>query len=297
LATGGNSEIMEKLLWDGKIPIEFNIFQSDIASIATPDPLFILGSRYSYLLAVASEVVDIFRLCAIELTSDVWFSSGGTPLRPNLPIGVLFDLHYSKAAEAALTPWVVFVHFQRFPIGTIVSCPSEDACAKLYTHSLKQALFLLHGSTRQYNSLSVESQSLLWESTRSGSYDLWQPISEELTPSPDCLKVIPIRMIFSDCRPTVQKPFLLSGPVVTLGDAINELLTHSFPPKRKAAASIDSTLEAGAPPNPLSVSLDHDSISKVFLHGIESVPRGAKLYDVWRLFCHADLFLYICVVL
>jgi autophagy-related protein 5 len=171
--------------------------------------------------------------------------------------------------ESGILPWIVTVHFQSFPYERILKCGSSEESEKYYFHSLKQALYLLHGSTRPFNDLTSEKQSQLWESTYQGSMGMFEQVARDLRPSIENFKFIPLRILFAWDKATYQKP-------VALFDNDNTYL------------SVKSYLE------PLIHTWEFASAYDILIQGIV-VPDDMPLYQIWKLFAHADLFLYICV--
>jgi autophagy-related protein 5 len=290
-------------LWRGHIPIELCLDSAAIAAPAgiCPESVFILASRNAYLPAVAEVAVEVFRMHAIELNSNVWFESGcnatgdfmppssgqqqqdakGTQfLRVNLPIGVLFDLFGGQDWDNIhpIAPWKITVHFDQFPVDALIRCQNSGEASKLYSHSLKQALFLLHGSTRAYNELSKEHRQALWDATTTAAYENFEVIANDLFADPINTRIIPVRILSTVWTSTLQRPFAAldssTGQLTTV-QTIFDIVDHHV----HALSSISGSK--------VRYSL--------VVQGIV-LPKRARLYDIWRVFCHADLFLYVCVV-
>jgi hypothetical protein len=139
-------------------------------------------------------------------------------------------------------------------------------------HNLKQALHLMHGSTRIFNSLSVDDRSQLWESISTGSRTLYQQVAAEMKGTAENIRNIPVRMVFANGRPTIQKPV----PVKFQDDTV---------------VTLESLLGLWYPD---LQPRDYDYEDRVFVQGI-GIPIDVPIYEIWRLFAHGDLFLYICV--
>ena len=294
--------------------------------------------------------MDYFRLSAVEMLSDVWFESNGVPLRTNLPIGVLYDMMNGKVSSEShalpISPWGIVIHFTGFPTEKVMKCPNEPSSARLFAHSLKQALFLLYGSTRAYNTLPIDSQESLWLAAKLGQLSGFDPLVEILMPNIESIRVIPVRILFASLPTTLQRPFnstLPDGNVTTflavhttIEDYLKSIAasTPSISSTQGASGSISAAPSAhisnGSSANASlvstatttddinyaqsgggsggnygsrgdivstnSVSLSESSTCRftVCVQGI-SVPINAKLFDVWSVFCHADLFLYVVV--
>ena len=74
------TEISQEV-WRSSIPIELVIADNDLSSSIRPHPCFLLISRMSYLGVIAADTVDFFKSYAIDLDSEVWFESDGSPLK------------------------------------------------------------------------------------------------------------------------------------------------------------------------------------------------------------------------
>ena len=121
---------------------------------------------------------------------DVWLYTGDIHVHvrcSNLPIGVLYDYHSKHVS----LPWKLIIHFRKFPGNKVnlfycfrISCviiystfllqlirastPSDTE--KLFSHALKQSVFLLSGNTRLFTSLSIQKQNDLHQSVAAGIF-------------------------------------------------------------------------------------------------------------------------------
>jgi autophagy-related protein 5 len=68
-------------VWKGSVPISFKLAPNDLSSTITPDDVYVLAPRLSYIPVIAADVVDFLRDFAVEFLSDVWFEFEGLPLR------------------------------------------------------------------------------------------------------------------------------------------------------------------------------------------------------------------------
>ena len=180
----------------------------------------------------------------------------------------MYDLYVRDANPGLpVSPWQVTVHFQGFPADKLLRCSTFENSKELYFHSLKQSLYLLHGSTRIFNSLSQETQMQIWDATCTGARGLYEQAVQVLRPSKESTRHIPIRVLFKH-QSTSQKPTFvkLDGENTTLWDALRD---HIPGVQREA-------LENGLVVQGIVVSLD------------------TPVNELWALFAHADMFLYIC---
>ena len=82
------------ILWEGKIPIFFQLNDDEIISTCKPEPIFILASRLSYLPIVSCDVLSYLQSFALLYTSTVWYEYNNQPLKSNIPIGIFIDHYY-----------------------------------------------------------------------------------------------------------------------------------------------------------------------------------------------------------
>lgn len=255
-------DMLGSILWEGKIPIIFQLSENEITSNQRPNPCFVLASRLSYLPMVASDAITYLQNSVLQYTSMIWFEYNHYPLKANLPLGVLFDMTTENSNNNKL-PWIVTIHFQSFPFNQIVNCSTLKDSERYYNHSLKQALYLLHGNTNAFNSLTIECKQSVWNSVCTGDYNTFQQVSRDLISTTSTIKKLPIKFIKLG-YPTVQIN-IDTTRVILLKDVIDKLD-------------------------------DHDMNSRLLVHGIDiSCHLNVPIYDIWKLFYHGDLFMYIII--
>lgn len=76
-----SSEILAEEIWKGRIQLELVVNEDDLTAPTKPAKCFISASRFSYLPAIAADAVHHLSYFAIEFNSEVWFESGGIPLK------------------------------------------------------------------------------------------------------------------------------------------------------------------------------------------------------------------------
>lgn len=188
------------------------------------------------------------------------------------------------------------MHFQHFPSQLLVKCASPEDSEHFFFHSLKQAVFLLYGSTRLFNELSVEVQHQLWNSVQTNDHNVYRTIADQLisvelaNQTQLCaVKSLPVRVVRKD-KPTVQRPISLF--VSTKDPAVND---DTAP--ESADSAVQKTLrdvllmDLGTQ---LDISAATVDTVECVIHGI-GIPLDAPIFDLWRLMCHCDLFLYVVV--
>lgn len=202
----------------------------------------------------------------------------GLRARSHYPLGVLYDAVGKAQRRSKSEPWKILVHF--VAPATTSDIPSLELtgaaiCERLYFHSLKQALQLLHGSIRNFNELSLEKQSILWTSPAKKQWEQFYVVRESLIPSVGQLKLLPLRVL----------------------DARTESM-QSLPTTRQRAVPI-----GGEKPETLrTILLDRLAVlTAQDLQHVDIVVQGVlcdldvEIYEIWKLLCHSDLFLYIVI--
>jgi hypothetical protein len=151
---------------------------------------------------------------------------------------------------------------------------------------LKQALFVLHGTTRLFNELTVETQRSLWNGVASGVQTTFEETTRSFKPPlPDSgavleaikVKNLPVRLLRRN-KPTSQRPI---SPWKTTQTGsfelrlLQEVLIENFNFSEEELAAFKE---------------------KVVVQGIV-VPLNAPVYHLWHLMCHCDLFMYISLLI
>mmetsp|Transcript_55770 Transcript_55770/g.167125 ORF Transcript_55770/g.167125 Transcript_55770/m.167125 type:complete len:376 (+) Transcript_55770:142-1269(+) len=248
----------------------------------------------------------------VDLNYDVkypvcWFEdeSSGVALRWHLFAGVLYDLMRARRRKpdgsSNALPWRIRVHFTSYPTHQILSFADGDVLQTIeqaFNNSLKQALFLQHGSSKVAMGLSKASHQQLWDAVVGSNYNLYEEINGEgLQASPlvdgkdTGLSNIPVRVLV-DGKPAIQRPCPCFAPSTngkeqdslrTIGDVLLEWMPHLF--SRQQNSNDDSHV----------VAADLDTTMWT-VQGIDGVPLSTPAIDIWRSLCHPDHFLYIMVV-
>lgn len=81
----------------------------------------------------------------------------------NIPLGLQFD-----QINAGEIPWRIIVHFSGHPATEVVKLQMGQDAEKAFTHSMKQAIYLLSGNTRLFTSLSIQQHIDIIQSVKTG---------------------------------------------------------------------------------------------------------------------------------
>lgn len=282
--------------WDGAIPIIISLAPSSLSSPTIPSPQHHLISRMNYLHVGLSKAVQRLHKYApsviinsssnfnkkidvengetvenIEKPEDVypecWFEDeeSGLPLRWHLFVGVLYDLMKERSKNFYL-PWKIRLHFTAYPVQLL---GLDDEVIKtvhgIFSNSLKQALFLQHGSSKKAMAMSKTDHEKNWSAVVLSNYEMFGEINRNLWAKD--LKMIPIRVMV-DSRPAIQRPCQLgenSQNKVTLGYLLKEWIPDW-----------------------------HEREQRWSIHGIQP-SLDSLVIDLWRVLSYPDHFLYITV--
>jgi Autophagy protein Apg5 len=214
------------------------------------------------------------------------------------------------------------VHFRNFPTEKILKCNSRETAEKTYMHSLKQALFVLQGNTRSFNAMVLEQQQSLWEGANSGSRGLFESVAAELRGS-EITKCVPIRIFHRKRRKKIscesssdrnQDLLLNESKLLREGTqaekcnsnrqnsvydvACIQKPVHLQRDKEGTETVLRDVLEQFIPGIFSALSADTLSLppsTTVLVQGID-VPLDSHVFHLWKSCAHADLFLYIVVI-
>lgn len=201
-------------------------------------------------------------------------------------MGVLYDLYGTVAHHK---PWVIAVHFQPPPdaAGVDLDRAAVRYCERLFFHSLKQALHLLHGSSRAFSEMSLEQQSDLWLSPFSRKkWDSFASVRSFLMPrSPLEIKHVPVRVV------TMKGMQRLRLVKAVDDEGILRTLRQALIDELQLPSAASDTIEEED-----SASMIEDSDKTVIVAQGIQIPLTAPLYELWRRLCHADLVLYLLLI-
>jgi len=233
-----DDEEIRREVWKGLIPVVFTLTSNEITTLEPPEPYYILAPRMSYLPSVTSSVQNHFLLASPPIKNEIWFEYKGKPLKWQYPIGVLFDL-LSNEGEL---PWSLSVHFQGFPVETILRCPNQETVKGLFVNVLKEANFIRYGDAAKVNSLSVSDSSSIWEGIVHHDFlKFWQANTKLLPSELSSIKHVPIRLFqhgsFASIQDLIQ-PADEQGIPRTLGSVLTQLLPSLFPTTEPSTTNV-----------------------------------------------------------
>ena len=155
----------------------------------------------------------------------LWFTRGdtdGAPLRADLPLGVLVDVHAlqqkpQKQHDKVFTH--LTVHFHHQPVEFVMT----DECSRLFFHSLKQALFVGFGSCSAFYSLSAQDQCDLFSSLNTDGGKGGARAAEIVARLfPASVLRVPVRIVSSEQQQQIRVRQTVVSPSSTLSATLHE---------------------------------------------------------------------------
>lgn len=124
----------QKYVWEGAIPLQIHLHESEVTTLPPPSPALILAPRIGYLPLLVSQIKPFFSSTLPPGSDTVWFEYKGLPLKWYIPIGVLYDLLCAEPER----PWNLTVHFRGYPGNILTPCEGEDSVKWSFINSLKE---------------------------------------------------------------------------------------------------------------------------------------------------------------
>mmetsp|Transcript_27864 Transcript_27864/g.71153 ORF Transcript_27864/g.71153 Transcript_27864/m.71153 type:complete len:345 (-) Transcript_27864:123-1157(-) len=309
--------------WQGALPAVFTLAPDEVCGVHAPRQFHKCLPRQSLLPLVCNVVRDHFAPFAPPLGGELWFEYNGTPLRWQLPIGVLFDLLVGEEALCTESlPWRITVHFASFPSGVLLKATVKEAEAVLL-NSLKESCYLRCGSALPAMSLSPADQqklaTALISAEKTAFVDGYLPIASAIENATNAhldgqpVRAVPLR-VFTSPTSWRQLPLPLcqsDGTATTLGMALAILLPDHFAVAAVVPAASDprggaSSEATGSGEDIAEVDVADGSRTRprgddgsgqrlpVLIQGI-SIPLDVTLSFLTSSCSHPDGWLYACV--
>eukprot|EP00897_Mesotaenium_endlicherianum_P010615 jgi/Mesen1/9582/ME000656S08856 len=168
---------VRKAVWAGAIPLRVTLAPNEVTTLQAPHPIYIMGHRNGYLPLLVGKLKPHFQEALPPGVDTVWFEYRGLPLKWYIPIGVLYDI----LTDGDKRPWPLTVHFRAYP-SDLLSWEDENTVRELHLNSLKQAVHIMHGSTKLVTGLSQLDLAELWASAASGNGESYERIASRLRP-------------------------------------------------------------------------------------------------------------------
>ncbi|OMO50528.1 hypothetical protein CCACVL1_30388 [Corchorus capsularis] len=165
-----------KYVWEGAIPLQIHLHESQVTTLPPPPPALILAPRIGYLPLLAPLIKPYFSSTLPPGVDTIWFEYKGLPLKWYIPTGVLFDLLCPEPER----PWNITVHFRGYPGNVLIPCEGEDSIKWNFINSLKEASYIINGNCKNVMNMSQSDQLDLWRSVMNGNLEAYQHVSSKL---------------------------------------------------------------------------------------------------------------------
>ncbi|CAA6655822.1 unnamed protein product [Spirodela intermedia] len=170
------SEEAVKYVWEGAIPLQIHLHESEVTTLPPPAPVLVLGYRIGYLPLLIPQIKPHFDSTLPPGVDTVWFDYKGVPLKWYIPTGVLFDLLCPEPER----PWNLTVHFRGYPGELLTPCDGEEAVKWSFINSLKEAAYIINGNCKSIMNMSQADQYELWQSVLNGTLENYSRVVPRL---------------------------------------------------------------------------------------------------------------------
>lgn len=269
-------EAVKDRLWKGAIHTR----------IKFKDAEFLLRvHRNDYFPLHFVELVDFFSALTSTTLSGhpVWLEYEGTPLKWNLPVGVLHDLLYLPTRDdTCANAWLLTLKSAQdepYPSDDIIPFDSDNSSIdysgtanRVVINQIKQSCYVMNGNSRAVMSLSEENTRALWRAITQHDYTVVNHINKVLFGAKQPQRV-PVKIYLSGSSVLFQAPIQPqdeNGNLTTLGTVLKTHMPDYFSGTRTVAA---------------------------YVQGIDvDVLFDVPVIDIWTVFRHLDNFLYVIVI-
>nr|XP_016490921.1 PREDICTED: autophagy protein 5 isoform X2 [Nicotiana tabacum] len=307
----GGSEA-QKYVWEGAIPLQIHLHESEVTTLPPPPPALILAPRIGYLPLLGTKIKPFFSNSLPPGVDTIWFEYKGLPLKWYIPTGVLFDLLCAEPER----PWNLTVHFRGYPGNILTPCEGEDSAKWSFINSLKEAAYVINGNCKNVMNMSQPDQLELWRSIMDGRIPVRlyvRTINEDFDDLQDAPAVESWDKISYINRPVEIHGD--GGKCFTLCDAITKLLPELFGEKLLPKDDVSgeevevgqrlsleetnksSTGQSGEMLNERIVSCSVSDGAEIKLIRIQGIEPKMEIPFAWVVnnLMNPDYFLHICV--
>nr|CAD7576165.1 unnamed protein product [Timema californicum] len=249
-------------IWEGRLPICFQLDSEEVYDLQAPDPYYLMVPRLSYFPLVTDKIRKHFirHVHPDKQEAEMWLDYNGQPLKwwrcqsgidatncvswhsdwqrcqmchaplgsvlcnwQHYPIGVLFDMYVTTDLQL---PWNITVHFDKFPEDELLHCPSRDAVESHFMACVKEADVLKHRS-QVVSNMQKKDHNQLWLGLQNDKFDQFWAVNRKLmeASADEAFKYIPFRCYHGD-EAFVQRlvrPVTEEGHRKTLKDLVHEV--------------------------------------------------------------------------
>lgn len=237
--------------------------------------------RNSYFPLHYAEIVHYLSILSLNPqleSTPVWLEHDNTPLKWNIPIGVLYDAFHSSTDSSSIWKLTLFASSDEtpYPDQHIIPFPTPimgeqvnytQIVYQILINQLKQSCYVLRGSSRAILGMSEDDTKALWKAIQQHDYDMYQTTMKKTVLETEMARKIPIklyRMGLCILSQVPVSPYKEDGAPNTLNDILTDESLHN---------------------------------SKILIQGIEAdVFLSMEVFQVWSQFRHLDNFLYLLIV-
>ncbi|RDX77576.1 Autophagy protein 5 [Mucuna pruriens] len=166
----------QKQVWEGAIPLQIYLHESEVTTLPSPPPALVLAPRIGYLPLLISFLKPYFSTALPPGVDTIWFDYKGLPLKWYIPTGVLFDLLCVEPER----PWNLTVHFRGYPSNLLLPCEGEDSVKWSFINSLKEAAYVINGNCKNVMNMSQPDQVDLWGSVLNDNLETYRRVASKL---------------------------------------------------------------------------------------------------------------------
>eukprot|EP00340_Litonotus_pictus_P007084 CAMPEP_0170522254 /NCGR_PEP_ID=MMETSP0209-20121228/7714_1 /TAXON_ID=665100 ORGANISM="Litonotus pictus, Strain P1" /NCGR_SAMPLE_ID=MMETSP0209 /ASSEMBLY_ACC=CAM_ASM_000301 /LENGTH=252 /DNA_ID=CAMNT_0010809685 /DNA_START=26 /DNA_END=784 /DNA_ORIENTATION=+ len=179
----------------------------EVNGVDNPPNLMFNIERSGYLVVAIRDILTNFEkyFPVGYKEGDLWFSLNNTPLKWNLPFGVILD---SLVRDTSDLPIYITAHFRNFPEQQLIRYKNLDTLRFYYLNSLKEACTLRNGSAKEVLNLSTRETNKLLEIVFNPNKmfkDFWDLQSQIFDKSIN--KRFPAKFVFNKTDIVLTKPF------------------------------------------------------------------------------------------
>lgn len=220
-------EILREI-WEGKLPVCFQLDPNEVSELQQPDPFFLMVPRLSYFPLVTDKVRKHFSryVDSEKQEQDMWLECDGQPVKWHFPIGVVCDLYVGADIQL---PWNITVHFDKFPELQIFRFSTKEIVEAHFMACIKEADFLKHRG-QVVSSMQKKDHNQLWVGLQNDKFDQFWAVNRKLMEAPsdqENFRYIPFRLYMDDgYKQKLIKPITDDGRRKTLQDLITETLPN-----------------------------------------------------------------------
>nr|AWD06774.1 Atg5 [Dugesia japonica] len=270
-----------KTVWEGKLPICFNLSEKDTYSYEKLTPVYMLVPRVSYLPLFSEKLQNHFkRLINHQEEFKVWFSADKIPLKSHYPVGLLYD-----CASNQSLPWSITVHFSNFPSDKLIDLSKEENLESHFIYTVKEADYLKSRGLLIQSFQQKEMESI-WAGLKTDNFEQFWSINRKLM---DYEKIAHESNKAGGENPVVHNGFKCIPCRVYLPDRIGFVQKLIKSMHDNGDQYVLSDLIAI-----LELPLDNVTNYKFIIHGID-VPSNSPLQWLSENFSYPDNFLHILV--